>query len=102
MKSFIAHEKYSNRFNDIGLVRLEQEANFQQRNIKPICLPFKREYQDIPEKLIIIGWGKTDQNTTKSAIIQKAILPLYNKDKCLKKFQGSLFIEGQFCAGGEG
>lgn len=86
-------------------MRLEQAANFKQRNIKPICLPFTPELQELPPKFVVIGWGRTEA-TYKSSILQKASLPLYDKDKCLQKFsqlnRKVTFVEGQFCAGGEG
>lgn len=107
--SYFGHPRYdrTNVHNDIGLVRLEQAANFKQRNIKPICLPFTPEVQVLPARLVVIGWGRTE-SSYKSTILQKASLPLYNKDDCLRKFsqlqskQKVSFIEGQFCAGGEG
>lgn len=107
VKSYVGHPQYdrSNVINDIGLVRLEQAAKFQQRNIKPICLPFTPELQVLPQKFVVIGWGRTESNY-KSPILQKASLPLYDKDACLQKFsqlnRKVTFVEGQFCAGGEG
>lgn len=109
MRSFTAHPKYDtiNILNDIGIVQLSSPANFQQRNIKPICLPFTSELQQLPNKFFVVGWGRTESSFT-SRILQKALLPLYDKDECLRKFSSLpikrriVFSDGQFCAGGEG
>ncbi|CRK88611.1 CLUMA_CG002345, isoform A [Clunio marinus] len=107
--SYTPHPNYdrTNIHNDIGIVRLQEAANFNQRNIRPICLPFTRELQELPGRFVVIGWGRTEDSFN-SNILQKASLPLYERDKCLRKFstlplkKRIIFIDGQFCAGGEG
>lgn len=92
--------------HDIGLVQLSKSADFKRRNIKPICLPFPEALREVPNKLIVIGWGGTE-NAYSSAILQKASLPFYDLDKCEAKLlaknrKGVTLGDGQFCAGGEG
>lgn len=105
VKSFLAHPDYS-RFtfhNDIGLVQLKTAALFKQKNIRPICMPFKEEFQTLPTSYIVIGWGRTE-NSLGSAILQKAALPSYDQRQCEQKFAKNkvTLIEGQLCAGGQG
>lgn len=86
VKSFKYHpgfiEHRSDLTDDIGIVKMMKAANFRQNNIKPICLPFRRELQQIPAKLLAIGWGRTGNSKAGSAILQKASLPLYNLEGC--------------------
>lgn len=105
VKSFATHPDYNRQtiHNDIGLVELSQRANFGQKNVKPICLPFAAEALQMPDEFIVIGWGRT-QNSSGSTILQKASMPIYEQQKCEKKFSKSQLIlsDGQFCAGGMG
>jgi hypothetical protein len=109
VKSFTAHPHFdrANVLNDIGIVQLETAANFQHKNIKPICLPITNELQELPKNLIVIGWGKTEKSF-RSPILQKASVPYFDQEKCRQKFTALqtrkkfVLIDGQFCAGGEG
>lgn len=108
VKSYVAHPNFDKEkvLHDIGLIQLEVAANFQQRNIKPICLPFTSELQMLPKLFIVIGWGRTEK-ASRSAILQKATLPLYDQSQCYHTFsqlsrKQIVFSEGQFCAGGDG
>lgn len=105
VKMFIVHPDYSRStlHHDIGLVRLKEAAKVKQSNIKPICMPFKEGFNKMPEKFVVIGWGRT-QDSSGSAILQKASMPLVDQQFCQEKFSKSkvTLIEGQFCAGGEG
>jgi len=109
VKSYVAHPAYERKrvLNDIGIVQMERAANFGQRNIKPICLPFTKELQQLPKHFVVIGWGQTERSY-RSPILQKAAVPLYDQEKCRNKFTNLpaqkrvTLINGQFCAGGEG
>ena len=103
IKSFVAHPDYSKyaHQHDIGLVQLKTAANFQQNNIKPICLPFAENLQALPDKFIVIGWGATE-NSIGSEILQKALVPLFNQIQCQRKYPQVTLIDEQFCAGGKG
>lgn len=91
--------------DDIALVKLKKAANFNHNNIKPICLPFGKDLQQIPDKMLAIGWGYT-QTGQQSAILQKAVLPLYGQEACRRKLstrsRAAKLVDGQFCAGGDG
>lgn len=107
--SYVGHPHYerANVLNDIGLVRLSEAAKFTQKNIKPVCLPFSKESQELPKKFVVIGWGRTE-SSFKSKILQKANLPLYDQESCKQKFSqlprknSFVLLDSQFCAGGEG
>lgn len=105
VRSFVAHPEYtrSTLHNDIGLVQLSAGAKLNQKNIKAICLPFAEDLQQLPERLIVIGWGATEKSRG-SAILQEASMPLYDQEKCQDKYtrQKVTLTNGQFCAGGEG
>lgn len=109
VKSITAHPGFQAKRlelnDDIALVRLEKAANFKHNNIKPICLPFGKDIQKIPNKLLAIGWGYT-QTGKQSAILQKAVLPLYDQEACRRKLttksRAAKLVDGQFCAGGDG
>lgn len=105
VKSFLSHPEYSREtiHNDIGLVQLSQGANFRQKNIRPICLPFSSDAFNVPANLTVIGWGRT-QNSSGSTILQKALVPIYEQLQCEAKFSKRQLVlsDGQFCAGGMG
>lgn len=109
VSGFVAHPQYdaSRIINDIGFVHLAEAANFKQNNIKPICMPFTIELQQLPARLIVIGWGRTEKSRS-AEILQKAGVPLFDQDKCVEKFSSLssrrklLLTDGQFCAGAEG
>lgn len=110
IRSFIAHPGFGHNrlemIHDIGLVQLDEAANFKQKNIKPICLPFTQTLQTLPSKFLAIGWGLNEKRQ-KPSILQKASLPLYDSFACQRelsriKKKASTVVEGQFCAGGEG
>lgn len=105
VKSFITHPDYSKQTiqNDIGMIKLSQAANFKQKNIGPICLPFAPETQTVPTTYLVIGWGRT-HNASGSDILQKAAVDLYDQQECMKKFSKNKLVlsDGQFCAGGKG
>lgn len=109
VKSFVAHPKYDrvNTLNDIGLVQMDQAANFRHNNIKPICLPFSTEAQTLPDRFLVVGWGATETSRS-SEVLQMASLPLFAQDICFRKYSELLkkrkfvLTKRQFCAGGEG
>lgn len=109
VKSFVAHPGFKNtrakKFNDIGIVQLNAAANFKHNSIKPVCLPFANELQTLPNKFVVIGWGRTEKSA-RSAVLQKASLPFYELRNCARKLstknRAIVLNDGQFCAGGEG
>lgn len=78
------HENFEARADtiiyDICLVRLTEKIEFNE-NVKPVCLP----ENDIPPQpgtnCIVAGWGETE-NTGDNSILQKAIIPIVDADRC--------------------
>ena len=107
VRSFRAHPGFTRTklMHDIGIVHLEQAADVSRRNIKPICLPFTQELRKLPDRFVVTGWGRT-QRSSNSAVLQKASVPIYDKDACRQKLTTKnrriTLGNGQFCAGGEG
>ena len=64
-----AHTRYNteDKFNDIGLIRVDRDIDFSTEWVRPICLPFKKEYNIenlFPSNLngrkgVVAGWGRT-------------------------------------------
>lgn len=115
VSTYIAHPEFSQKtkFNDIGLVKVSEAANFKSRSIKPICLPFTVHSMEFPKNLIVTGWGKVSDNRFKqNGILQKATLPYYDREMCRKLFidyfaannyKKEFYLnDNQFCAGGDG
>lgn len=104
----IPHPNYSRESltNDIGIVKMTQNADLTKNNVQTICLPFSEEHLKLPPKMIVAGWGKTEKNLP-SNIIQKALVPLFDNNKCMEKLSKKLppkavIDDFQFCAGGQG
>jgi len=99
----LSHKDYNHRTysNDIALVKLAQAARLHQQNILPICLPFEAT-QELPLRLIVSGFGRTE-SAMYSPIMQKASVPVYDLDKCQKKYAANRYTitTNQFCAGAE-
>ena len=78
------HENFEARADtiiyDICLVRLTETIEFNS-NVMPVCLP----ENDIPPSpgtnCIVAGWGETE-NTGDNSILQKAIIPIVESNKC--------------------
>ncbi|CAO1429480.1 unnamed protein product [Diamesa hyperborea] len=104
VQSFVAHPGFSRNTlqDDIGLVKLSQSAQLTQNNINTICLPFGNELRNLPQNLLVTGWGTTEQ-LSNSPILLKARLPFFELNECRRKFQSQnvAISDKQFCAGGE-
>ncbi|XP_059612049.1 serine protease grass-like [Phlebotomus argentipes] len=99
----LPHPKYNTpKFaNDIGLIRLQDRADVNRENIKPVCLPFTRELQRKPlNRLVAMGWGTTENQTTSSELLM-ARLPVVDNSMCQSVFLSLQWTPNQFCAGGE-
>lgn len=98
----LPHPRYNTRTrdNDIGLIRLQRNVNFNDF-VHPICIPPPNgELPNVGTSMVIAGWGATENNDT-SDIKQKASVPLVSSSDCSKKFGRRGYIsDNQFCAGG--
>lgn len=108
VESYKVHEMYNDEFsiNDILLIKLEHPVKYE-RSVQTICLP-TNENELITKalninKLIITGWGKTE-NADYSDILMYANIPYLPLDKCLEKMKEhgvkKQFDSSHICAGG--
>ncbi|XP_065340212.1 CLIP domain-containing serine protease B9-like [Cloeon dipterum] len=108
VESAKAHEKYGgvDRFNDIGLVRLERNVPFTNYT-KPVCLPLsdtllKSSFAGSIHE--IAGWGRTE-NSSSSDVKLKVSLRVFENDRCAAQYRvlyPSVKLDSsQLCAGGE-
>ncbi|XP_055633087.1 uncharacterized protein LOC129773500 [Toxorhynchites rutilus septentrionalis] len=104
---FIRHEKYSSskRKHDIGLIRLATSAVIND-NVQTICLPISNfRNNPEPERMIVTGWGNTEENNGSSDILQSVSLPIVSNGECrptLMQLNDAISLDDdtQLCAGG--
>ncbi|KHJ48572.1 trypsin [Trichuris suis] len=77
--------------NDIAMVRLDRPVMFSS-HVTPLCLPEGEMPELEDKKCFAAGWGKTEQNTTSSALKMTRLLVLPD-DFCVKY----VHIWRQFC-----
>ncbi|XP_045483902.1 venom protease isoform X2 [Pieris rapae] len=109
----IPHSKYRQvpPENDIALLRVEGEIDFNHPNVEPICLPITPELQnkDLDYKTgTVAGWGVTDIILGKEATkLMKVDIPVKSNKYCKcyyrnmanqdRRFKRDM--KNQFCAG---
>ncbi|XP_065087378.1 CLIP domain-containing serine protease HP8-like [Ochlerotatus camptorhynchus] len=104
---FIKHQHYSpgKKKNDIALVKLARPAQLND-NVRPICLPLPEMIEKIPLKMVVSGWGHTEDRNEISKDLRYAILPVVGPKECqlaISQLQDAYTLdESQFCAGGTG
>ncbi|XP_047512070.1 serine protease easter-like isoform X4 [Pieris napi] len=99
----IPHSEFRRRppTNDIALLRIEGEIDFNHPNVKPICLPITPELQN---KVLdfktgtVAGWGLTDLGK-----LMKVDLPVKSHADCemymqnISKIRRNETLKNQFC-----
>ena len=101
----IIHERYeSHKFSsfDIGLIILKEPVKFN-RFIKPIELErtyyIKNMAKGINESVIVVGWGKTE-NETRSSVKHHASIKIVNQNICQDLWnEHGRITKNLFCAG---
>ncbi|XP_055847604.1 serine protease easter-like isoform X2 [Episyrphus balteatus] len=106
IEQVIPHEKFlkSNRFHDIGLIRLSRNINYNDF-IRPICLPLKDSLKRSTFdgiKMDVSGWGKTEQGTPSNVKLKAEVpvVPLYECQRIYSERSVDLGTS-QMCAGGQ-
>ncbi|KAF2895588.1 hypothetical protein ILUMI_10583 [Ignelater luminosus] len=105
----IVHEMYHprnrNHAYDIALLRLKENVTFTDF-IKPVCLPisidFEKSLSYTNNRLTVVGWGVTENNT-ESDVKLKTEVPLVPNSKCFPIYKEKLNVQledSQLCAGG--
>lgn len=106
VEQIIAHPQYNKRqyTNDIGLLRLQWDANFNPDSVRPICLPLTIEQQSKTlTSLRITGWGKTETGSVSDVLLQ-ANLNVINNNECERLYQTFSrvsIIDTHLCAKGK-
>lgn len=103
-EEIILHPDYRkndpNQHHDIALIRLERDAAIN-RFVTPICLPeedFVRTRTGL--NVTITGFGHTGRSRH-SGVKQKALVPVFDQERCRKKWSRITLSEGQMCAGAQ-
>ncbi|CAD6240899.1 GSCOCT00008986001.2-RA-CDS [Cotesia congregata] len=87
--------------DDIGLIRLASDIDFEPINVKPICLPIGTAQRLGQKTVTITGWGATEFGTRSLELLMVNLSPVPN-DECAKAYQGkSVIWYKQMCAGGK-
>ncbi|XP_012254493.2 CLIP domain-containing serine protease 14D-like [Athalia rosae] len=86
--------------DDIALVMLDGEADFQAANVRPICLPIG-PISVLNSRMIVTGWGATESGP-RSQTLRKVTLPIIPYEDCasLYKLRNIKIWYKQICAGG--
>lgn len=105
VEEVISHPGYdTNLHNDIALIRLSEPADFQQDNIRPICLPVTNEFQNLNltgRNTTVLGWGATETGLQSQHLL-KVALPIVSNEDCASIYKSATEIwYKQMCAGGE-
>lgn len=108
IEKVITHEKYNpnTKQNDITLIKVNKDIDFRTYFIRPVCLPFYKEYEVEPPRNttrgIVAGWGRTHWNKAAgSTILQEVTLPISTNEDCQNVYNRRVMIsEKQLCAGG--
>lgn len=103
IESYHFHPGYTRRKlqNDIALIRLNGTIDFRPLNSKPICLPYGTAMRINSKKVVVTGWGATE-NGTRSYDLLKVKIPLVSNEQCKQAYRSSTEIwYKQMCAGGQ-
>ncbi|CAK1552314.1 unnamed protein product [Leptosia nina] len=104
----IPHENYQQLtqgvLNDIALLRVQDEIEFNHPNVKPICLPLSVDLQKkniVGKNGTVAGWGVTETDMG-SPVLLKVDVPVHGKLKCegfYNRNTAGYRVTNQFCAG---
>ncbi|XP_072394641.1 phenoloxidase-activating factor 1-like [Diabrotica undecimpunctata] len=105
IKNVSVHENYDptdrTSRNDIALIHLNQTIEYTDI-IKPICLPEPNEGSSTTDRLIVAGWGLTENGSYSNVKLQ-VFVPFLTNDECITAFRilRLNLTDSQICAGGE-
>ncbi|XP_028982302.1 transmembrane protease serine 9 [Diachasma alloeum] len=86
--------------DDIGLIRVDSSIDFRPINARPICLPIGDAATHHQKKVIVTGWGATE-NGPRSQDLLQVKLALVSNEECAKAYKKNIVIwYKQLCAGG--
>ncbi|XP_055371670.1 transmembrane protease serine 9-like [Condylostylus longicornis] len=101
-EEIFAHASYySNNdtyINDIALIKLESKVDFNNKKLKPICLPCGT-LNLVNEKGLVIGWGRTSEDGEVAENLLQVSLPILSNTECESKIVP--VVSDMLCAGEE-
>ncbi|XP_051966506.1 transmembrane protease serine 4-like [Xyrauchen texanus] len=81
---------------DIAMIRLQSPITVGESR-KPVCLPPQDLGLKVGDNLVVTGWGKLKENGNMSPNLQKAQIPLIDRDQCMAF--GNSVTPRMICAG---
>ncbi|XP_072390343.1 phenoloxidase-activating factor 3-like [Diabrotica undecimpunctata] len=103
IEDIISHSNFdSTQFiNDIGLLRVKK-IEFNEKNIRPVCLPREKKSNFNLTSAQVSGWGRTSfRSGQQSNILQFATLKVVNKSECQNTYHNLTIVDDtRICAGG--
>ncbi|XP_045502375.1 CLIP domain-containing serine protease 2-like [Colias croceus] len=105
----IIHEEYQTLpwvNNDIALLRLSEDIDFNHKNVAPICLPVSESLKNTTlsgERATVAGWGLTETGR-ESSVLLKVLVPIKSEQVCRnfynrKANRNEDRTQNQLCAG---
>jgi len=95
------HPKWNSQTvaNDIAIVKLQTAVSFSE-TIRPACLPASGEQINEGASGIVAGWGLLTEEGAYPDLLQQALLPVSNMQKCKSAYKDMTINETiQYCAG---
>ncbi|XP_072392613.1 trypsin-1-like [Diabrotica undecimpunctata] len=104
IEEIISHPNYESKDkkNDIGLLRV-QPITFNNKNVKPLCLPRTSNTELTQTYAELSGWGITKLGGRTSKVLQKGYLKVVRSTDCQNFYKDNLFTvidDKRICAGG--
>lgn len=96
MENVKVHENFNtgSKINDIALVRLSKNVQLpkKRREVRTVCLPTEESQQienlsGDASKLLIAGWGRTENSSVLSDILMKANLDYLPHEDCVNQYK---------------
>lgn len=89
---------WSHKNNDIAIIYLKQQIEFELGVIAAIELPTCLQTLKIGSLVSVFGWGSTKENSITSSQLRTIDVPIVSESDCIKSYKG-IFIDSVFCAG---
>lgn len=89
----IIHPDYVNekQGNDIALVKVGDEGVSFEKNVGPVCLPFRYITDSFTgERVSALGWGTTSFGGEQSDVLREAFLSVISIQRCRESYMGQI------------
>ncbi|XP_064470247.1 serine proteinase stubble-like [Ornithodoros turicata] len=101
VEKLVLHPDYQRQTYDNDIALLKTKTPFKMAlNVQAVCL---YEYQPLPGKGILTGWGQTKENGSSASVLQEVSVPLIGHRECSRRFHNAghkeSLTERVFCAG---